>query len=138
MMLEAISRPDAIPVELPLVPEEGLHRWDWSELVPVLMDPRRSAAERGSIFHASIAAAVSAFACQMRQRRGISTIALSGGVFQNNLLTSQILSRLEHRGIRVVIPEQVPLNDAGLSFGQIIEARAIEESDTFIRQGEGF
>lgn len=138
MMLEAISRPDAIPVELPLVPEEGLHRWDWGELVPVLMDPRRSAAERGSIFHASIAAAVSAFACQMRQRRGISTIALSGGVFQNNLLTSQILSRLEHRGIRVVIPEQVPLNDAGLSFGQIIEARAIEGSDTFIRQGEGF
>jgi len=46
---------------------------------------------------------------------------LSGGVFQNRALTEQAVALLENDGFRVMLPEAVPVNDAGISFGQVIE-----------------
>jgi hydrogenase maturation protein HypF len=43
---------------------------------------------------------------------------LSGGVFQNRLLLSWTAERLEALGLRPLIPERLPVNDAGISYGQ--------------------
>ncbi len=49
---------------------------------------------------------------------------LSGGVFQNRLLTEGTAARLEAAGLRVLLNERVPANDGGISFGQAAVAAA--------------
>jgi hydrogenase maturation protein HypF len=54
----------------------------------------------------------------------VRIVGLSGGVFQNRLLSERLVRELEARGFRVVLGERVPANDGGLSFGQVIEYAA--------------
>ena len=49
-------------------------------------------------------------------------MGLTGGVFQNRLLTEQVQQLLSETGYTVYLPQHIPCNDAGLSYGQIIEA----------------
>ncbi|MDD2722404.1 MAG: hypothetical protein PHH59_00075 [Methylovulum sp.] len=49
-------------------------------------------------------------------------VGLSGGVFQNRLLTEQALSALEQAGFDVFLHEAIPSGDGGISLGQVIEA----------------
>ena len=126
MRLEAISREGGKSVHLPLVEAQGLTRWDFGPLTPILLDSNRSPEERGSIFHASIAQAVVDLAMQYQKSHGIQALGLTGGVFQNQLLTFEIQQRIRGSGLEVLIPEAIPLNDAGLSFGQVVEAQAMQ------------
>lgn len=48
----------------------------------------------------------------------LDTIVLSGGVFQNGLLTSLLVTMLTAKGKHVWLHEKVPPNDGGISFGQ--------------------
>ena len=50
------------------------------------------------------------------------SVGLTGGVFQNRLLTEYATTLLRTEGFNVYLPERIPGNDAGISFGQIIEA----------------
>jgi hydrogenase maturation protein HypF len=45
-------------------------------------------------------------------------VVLSGGVFQNRTLLAATAGRLEVRGLRVLVPERLPPNDGGVSYGQ--------------------
>jgi hydrogenase maturation protein HypF len=45
-------------------------------------------------------------------------------VFQNRLLTETVFDLAQAAGFSVFLPERLPCNDAGLSFGQLIEAAA--------------
>jgi hydrogenase maturation protein HypF len=122
MWLEAIAEQGAAH-ELPLVRNaSGMWQTDWAPLVPVLLDDKLSAAERAGIFHASLALALSEQAKVVRDREGTVTVGLSGGVFQNRLLTETAVAYLRGEGFDVRLAERVPCNDAGLCFGQIIEA----------------
>jgi hydrogenase maturation protein HypF len=56
--------------------------------------------------------------------RGLELVALSGGVFQNQLLLWRTVRLLEEAGFRVLTHRQVPTNDAGISFGQVVIAAA--------------
>lgn len=56
----------------------------------------------------------------LRTQTGISTVALSGGVFQNDLLLNWGLARLRDRDFNVLIHRQVPCNDGGIALGQAI------------------
>ncbi len=57
---------------------------------------------------------------------GTDTAVLSGGVFQNRWLLQSVAARLDHAGMRVLVPEQLPANDGGISFGQAAVAAASE------------
>ncbi len=48
----------------------------------------------------------------------VKAIVLSGGVFQNNLLLSGLVKRLQQQGWTVLTHQHVPTNDGGLSLGQ--------------------
>ncbi|MFC4907108.1 carbamoyltransferase HypF [Actinomadura gamaensis] len=77
-----------------------------------------------SRFHHGLAFAL-ADGCELvRQRTGLATVALSGGVFQNLLLLDLTVTELERRGFAVLVHRQVPPNDGGLSLGQAAVAAA--------------
>jgi hydrogenase maturation protein HypF len=60
----------------------------------------------------------------LRERHGLSTVALSGGVFQNLLLLQATITRLERHGFDVMVHSRVPCNDGGISLGQAVVAAA--------------
>jgi hydrogenase maturation protein HypF len=73
-------------------------------------------------FHHAVAEVVATVADSLRSRTGVSTVALSGGVFLNVLLTTLCLERLERLGFRVLRHRLVPPSDAGLALGQLVIA----------------
>jgi hydrogenase maturation protein HypF len=75
-------------------------------------------------FHNGVAAAIEQVCMALRDRHGLDTVALSGGVFQNLLLTERVVALLAGRGFRVLIHRRVPCNDGGISFGQAVVAAA--------------
>jgi hydrogenase maturation protein HypF len=50
---------------------------------------------------------------------GPRVVALSGGVFQNDRLTTATRQGLEHAGFEVLTHRRVPPNDGGLALGQL-------------------
>ncbi|MWJ28168.1 carbamoyltransferase HypF [Halomonas sp. ZH2S] len=123
MWLEAIADPDIPALPLPLHRDaERIWRTDWAPLIPFLMDGRQSPAARAGLFQASMALALVQQALRIRAEHGEINIGLAGGVFQNRLLVEQTLGLLDEQGFTVRLNEQVPCNDASISFGQIIEA----------------
>ena len=60
----------------------------------------------------------------IRDRHGLETVALSGGVFQNLTVLGEAVARLEARGFRVLTHARVPCNDGGISLGQAVVAAA--------------
>ena len=60
----------------------------------------------------------------IRNRHGLGTVALSGGVFQNLTVLGEAVARLEARGFRVLTHARVPCNDGGISLGQAVVAAA--------------
>ncbi len=125
MQLEAACEGMVDPVELPLTQQaSGLWTSDWEPLLPVLLDASRRSGERAACFHASMANTLLQQARCARDAHAIDCIGLSGGVFQNRILTQQAMVLLEQDGFDVTLPETIPVNDAGLCFGQVIEYAA--------------
>src|SRR5262249_58988822 len=69
-------------------------------------------------FHNGLARVIVEVCHALRGRHRLSTVALSGGVFQNALLTERTVRGLEKIGFRVLTHTRVPCNDGGISFGQ--------------------
>jgi hydrogenase maturation protein HypF len=73
-------------------------------------------------FHNTVAGMVVDVCRQIGLDADIETVALSGGVFQNRLLLTALLPRLEKAGFKVIIHRHVPTNDGGISLGQAVVA----------------
>lgn len=73
-------------------------------------------------FHNTVAAAVAEGCGRIRARDGVDRVVLSGGVFQNKLLTEMVLQLLEQDGFTVFTHRLVPPNDGGLALGQAMIA----------------
>jgi hydrogenase maturation protein HypF len=123
--IEAICTENAEPISLPLsLRTDGIWESDWSPLLHRLQDAEQSASSRASTFHSTLAELLLAQARAVRAECGVSDVGLTGGVFQNRVLCERVLFDAQLEGFTVHIPEMLPCNDAGLSFGQIIEASA--------------
>ena len=89
----------------------------------------RSPAEIGAAFHAALAGAIATAARAMCSQHGITTVALSGGVFQNELLLDSVCDDLAAAPqIRALTNHQVPAGDGGISLGQAALAAACTRS----------
>ena len=49
-------------------------------------------------------------------------VALSGGCFQNRLLTELTVARLQDDGVKVYWHQRIPPNDGGVALGQVVAA----------------
>ncbi|MEW9530513.1 carbamoyltransferase HypF [Microbispora sp. NPDC049125] len=77
-------------------------------------------------FHNAVVQVVADGCSRIREAGGPSTVALSGGVFQNMLLLERAATLLEERGFRVLLHHRVPPNDGGVSLGQAAVAAALD------------
>jgi hydrogenase maturation protein HypF len=105
------------------LPERPRHVLDWQPLVEELLSDSRRGVGAGIIaarFHNGLVEGIVRVAEEAGQRQ----IALTGGCFQNRLLSEQTMSRLAAAGFEVLVHRQVPANDGGLSLGQITVAAA--------------
>jgi hydrogenase maturation protein HypF len=75
-------------------------------------------------FHRAVATATADACAAAASRAGLDLVALSGGVFQNRLLLTLTAQRLDALGLRVLVPERLPVNDGGVAYGQAAVAAA--------------
>ncbi|RZU46355.1 hydrogenase maturation protein HypF [Streptomyces sp. BK022] len=73
-------------------------------------------------FHRGVAGAVAGLCRQAREATGLTTVALTGGVFANALLEEDSTARLAADGFTVLRHGLVPPNDGGLALGQLMVA----------------
>ncbi len=96
---------------------------DWGPLIEAILHDLCRGIKPGVIsarFHNGLIKAMIAAA----QRVGEPRVALSGGCFQNRRLTEQAVRQLTATGFEVLLHQQVPPNDGGISLGQTAAAAA--------------
>jgi hydrogenase maturation protein HypF len=96
---------------------------DWSQMVLELLNLKEKG-ERVELiahrFHNWVVLSSVEVVKRLREARGIEKVALSGGVFQNALLTEKLSEKLKEEGFTVLTHQIVPPNDGGLSLGQAV------------------
>jgi hydrogenase maturation protein HypF len=101
--------------------EDGQTIFDPLPMIDAIINDRfagRPVAEIAGRFHRSLAMMIEEVCAQIRQETGIRQVVLSGGVFQNCLLTEMTICSLEKSGFKVFTHSLVPPNDGGLALGQ--------------------
>lgn len=129
MLLEAVASNTSNTCELSLDKrDDGLWQWDWEPLLGALLQPDLDPPEKAALVHHSLASAIVRQCLLFRREYGEFQVGLTGGVFQNRLLTELSCTQLTAHGFEVRLAERIPCNDAGLSFGQIIECGARQDT----------
>jgi len=121
MEFEALANKLNMHIDLPLKKINDCYIADWEPLIHELLRTDLSIQERSCLFHNSLAFTLLQQAKAIRNDHASNIVTLSGGVFQNKVLTEAAINLLEAEGFSVYLAQQIPLNDSGISFGQIIE-----------------
>jgi len=125
MYLESLARGAGSVIDLSIARDDsGVWRTDWEPLLDSLCDAQQSRRVRAESFHSSMAQALLRQAQQVREEVAFDQVGLCGGVFQNRVLTEQVIELLGNDGFSVCLPVALPCNDAALSFGQASEFAA--------------
>ncbi|MCK8673146.1 carbamoyltransferase HypF [Rhodococcus sp. HM1] len=117
--LEALARTAAEPAPVRMTVHGT--ELDWTGTLRCLVGGLRlgvPAADLALGFHQALAVATARLAARIATDAGITTIGLTGGVFQNRLLTEGVRTILQDSGFDVLTHSRVPSNDGGLSLGQ--------------------
>ncbi|MDH5177957.1 MAG: carbamoyltransferase HypF, partial [Gammaproteobacteria bacterium] len=121
MWLEAIAHDVGDHPRLPVGAGELL-TIDWAPLIEwLLREHAQPRPQQAGVVHAALAAAIVDVAQILRERTGSRVVGLTGGVFQNRRLSELALAQLQAAGFDVRLPEQLPCNDGGLSYGQVAD-----------------
>jgi hydrogenase maturation protein HypF len=105
---------------------------------PLVIDPRETiravaadvaaGASPGAVarrFHRTIARATVEACVALAGAHATAVVVLSGGVFQSRLLLETVSNDLGAAGLRVLVPQRLPVNDGGISYGQAAVAAAL-------------
>jgi hydrogenase maturation protein HypF len=75
-------------------------------------------------FHNAVSIATACACISLAGQRNLDTVVLAGGSFQNRTLLEAVAASVAHAGLRVLVPERLPPNDGGISYGQAAVAAA--------------
>ncbi|UBU18232.1 carbamoyltransferase HypF [Nonomuraea gerenzanensis] len=119
--------PGTEPLAWRLERRGGLWVYDGAATLRHLLEARADGEPAGRIaaaFHATVAAVTVLLCERAATEHDVTQVCLSGEVFENRLLATDVLDRLSAAGFEPYLGRQVPLNDAGLSYGQAAVAAA--------------
>ena len=105
------------------VEKNGALNFDWARMVIEIMTDVAHKTVQSRIarkFHNTMVEAM----VQIATAVGENKIVLSGGCFQNKLLTELAVTRLQREGFRVYWHQRIPPNDGGIALGQLMAATA--------------
>ncbi len=94
---------------------------DWEPMIRAILADRSAGvpvAEIAAHFHNALAVA----AVEAARMVGCPQVVLSGGCFQNALLTERVQGALLEAGFRVYLHREVPPGDGGIALGQVLIA----------------
>jgi hydrogenase maturation protein HypF len=101
------------------------HRLDFAPMIAAICSDLaggREAADIARAFHHTIAGGILEVCTRIREESGATRVVLSGGVFQNRLLTEEVAQLLKGGGFEPFCHRLVPPNDGGLALGQAVIA----------------
>jgi hydrogenase maturation protein HypF len=102
--------------------EQDQYSIDFSLLFEAIISDLRQKVEPGVIsakFHNTMVNLINNVSEDARQKYSINKVVLSGGSFQNRFLAEKSIKLLIGRGFEVYFPAEVPVNDGGISLGQL-------------------
>jgi hydrogenase maturation protein HypF len=88
----------------------------------------RSQHEIARAFQRGVAQGLRDAIVSLRSDLNLDTVSLSGGVFQNELLLSDLRDLLRDQALEIWTNQSVPPNDGGISLGQAALAAFVPES----------
>jgi hydrogenase maturation protein HypF len=127
--LERVAEDTTGGYPLPLIPTDAGLELDARELVRAVAEDVAAGLPAGVIagrFHEGVAAATVDACVAAASRYGTEVVVLSGGVFANRGLLQTTGRRLLAAGLRVLIPERLPVGDGGIAYGQAAVANQWE------------
>ncbi len=101
--------------------EEAPLQLDFSPIFPEILADLNSGTPKAVIarrFHITVASAVVDVCIQISRLSGLERVVLSGGVFQNRLLSEMVYTSLVSHDFEVFTHRLVPPNDGGIALGQ--------------------
>lgn len=100
----------------------------WNSLLQGVAEGKNSS-NLAMLFHHWLIFAIAKVVIQLKSHSDLDfdAIALSGGVFQNEILASQLPKKLAAMGVPVFTHHDYPANDGGIALGQIAIALNQEE-----------
>ena len=115
----------------PVVLEGAPLRFDWRSMVRAIVRDRDKGvptAEIAGRFHATLLALAAEQCARAARETGLRDVVLSGGSFQNRILSERLPAALEARGLRPWLHRRVSCNDEGISLGQLMIASAAADA----------
>ncbi|MDR3080518.1 MAG: carbamoyltransferase HypF, partial [Streptomyces sp.] len=109
----------------PARPDGGPDRADPAPVLAAIVDDLRTGVGPALVaarFHRAVTGLVHHLCVRARVRHQVSTVALTGGVFLNSLLSSACAEALGADGFTVLRHHLVPPGDGGLALGQLVVA----------------
>jgi hydrogenase maturation protein HypF len=91
---------------------------DLLPLLGLLADSRAEVGAAAALFHATLAAALSAWIVAAAESAGIDTVVLCGGCLLNGILRERLEAALRLAGLRALCAINLPPNDGAISVGQ--------------------
>jgi hydrogenase maturation protein HypF len=128
MELEAMARYGSGRVMEFAIEEAGdIIHLDFSPMIRVITKRLQAGKDSGELafsFHLTLQTAFCKIARTIRDKTGLNRVVLSGGCFQNRILTEGTIGELEKAGFDVFFHRAIPTNDGCISLGQAVCAGA--------------
>jgi len=122
---DEVGEPDFAPYPFSITEEQGSKVIKLEKLISAVVGDVRSRVPVWAIsakFHKTVAQIIVETCQLIAEETGIKVVALSGGVFQNRLLSRLTTEALRQTGFEVLTHHLVPCNDGGISLGQAVIA----------------
>jgi len=106
-----------------IIKQNGIYQIDYKHIIEGVIEDikiKKEVSEISAKFHNTIINFTIQMLCILRIKYNINNVVLSGGVFENNYLLTNLNEKLQKLWFKVYFNKQIPINDSGISYGQLL------------------